>query len=166
MWYSDSEVQGNYKDDIPRLIQDAECAVLLIDPDFTRGFLSDNRTVDCITAREVTAIAGKLLNDSDFQIVTVYLDRLSAFQLEEGAILSTLFRNEGVERPEEAARLICQSNAVFFSTATDDENDLFYRLSRKCCQASITGTILPGVIFLLARCPPAQISCCGTVKTG
>ncbi len=130
VWYSDKEVQGNYKDDIPRLIEGAECAVLFIDPNFTRGFLSSGSMNECITAREIVEIAKKLLVDPSFRIVTVFLDRLSGFRPDEAEVLSALFKREKLEDPEEAVRLFCQSNVVNFSTAKDDEDDLFYRITR------------------------------------
>ena len=38
VWYSDSEVYGNYKSDPSDLISSAECAIIFIDPKFTDGF--------------------------------------------------------------------------------------------------------------------------------
>ena len=42
VWYSDGEVYGNYKMDIPTLIGNAKCAVVFIDPGFTDRFLDSN----------------------------------------------------------------------------------------------------------------------------
>ena len=56
VWYSDSEINGNYKLDPADLISEAECAVMFIDPDFTKDFLSSENMFECITAREVLEI--------------------------------------------------------------------------------------------------------------
>lgn len=38
VWYSDSEINGNYRLDPADLISEAGCAVMFIDPDFTKDF--------------------------------------------------------------------------------------------------------------------------------
>ena len=129
IWYSDEEPQGNYRTDIPRLIGEAECAVMFIDPAFTDGFL-DGAPMECITALEVTEIARKMALDPNFAIITVYLDRNTGLTAEESACLSELFSRAGFADPQAAVLRIAQHNTVFFSTATGDEDDLFDRVSR------------------------------------
>ena len=130
IWYSDSEVYGNYKNDPHTLITEAECAIIFIDPDFTHSFLDQNN-VECITAIEIVEIIKKRLLDDSFRIITIYVDRSSALSEEESNVICTLLRRHQVENAEEAVKFISQSNAVFFSTAQDDEDELFFPISRQ-----------------------------------
>lgn len=130
VWYSDSEINGNYRLDPADLISEAECAVMFIDPDFTKDFLSSENIFECITAREVLEIIKRIKSDNQFRIITVFLDRKTGFRPDEINTLITLISNAGIEEPEETVRLLSQRNAVFFSTATDEEDVLFYNISR------------------------------------
>ena len=130
VWYSDSEPLGNYKSDIPRLIDEAECAVIFIDGDFTRNFLGSNDTQECITALEVIEIARKKAEVPEFQLVTVMLDRKTGITPEESAVLERLFAGANIPGPGEAVRFFSQNNAVFFATARDDENYLFKSIAK------------------------------------
>lgn len=131
VWYSDAEVLGNYRNDIDELVNDAECAIIFIDPDFTTGFLEENNTVECITALEILAIAQKLYIDPTFNVLTVYLDRPTGFTPDEIAILETLCTKHKCAEPIEIVRNLTQRNMVPFATATDNEDELFYDLSQR-----------------------------------
>lgn len=143
IWYSDSEPLGNYKTDIPALVDEAECAVLFIDPNFTVRFLDSDDVQECITALEIVEIAKKKIANPDFKLITVLLDREKGITPEESAVLQTLFERAGIENPRQAVLLFSQNNTVFFSTALGDEKYLtnhvsqnlfsneFYRLRRK-----------------------------------
>lgn len=130
VWYSDSEVNGNYSLDTEGLISEAECAVMFIDPAFTSGFLNDDDMFECITAKEVIGIIKKAAADDQFSIVTVFLDRETGFRPDEIDVLISLLGSARVDKPEETVKLLSQRNAVFFSTATGDEDTLFYNVSR------------------------------------
>ena len=125
VWYSDSEVYGNYKADCSRLIRSAECAVIFIDPHFTDRFLDQDKCFECITAIEIVEIIKRKLQDDSFRIITIYVDRETAMLKSESEIICSLLSKDKVENPEEAVKCISQSNAVFFSTAKDDEDILF-----------------------------------------
>lgn len=129
VWYSDSEAYGNYKLDPPSLIGEAECAIILIDPNFTFNFLGNEDAKDCITAIEIVEILKKKLIDDTFRITPVLIDRQNTLSAEESEIICTLLRNEGIPNPEDAVKLISQSNALRFSTAYDDEDELFAAIS-------------------------------------
>lgn len=131
VWYSDSEVYGNYKSDPSGLISSAECAIIFIDPKFTDGFLHQDNYFECITAIEIIEIIKKKIQDDAFRIITIYVDRNTAMQKEESEIICSLLGKAGVSDPEEAVKFISQSNAVFFSTAKDDEDILFSSISSK-----------------------------------
>lgn len=90
MWYSDAEVLGNYRDDIAALVDDAECTIAFIDADFSTGFFEEYNRVEYITALEISAIAQKLHVDSDFNVLTVYLDCPTGFTPDEIALLEKL----------------------------------------------------------------------------
>ena len=131
VWYSDDETYGDYNRDIPRLINNAECVVVFIDPDFTYNFLNDeDPKVDCITAKEIVEIIKKCQKDKNFRIVTVYVDRISGLSESESNKIGSLLKKEGIENPQEAVTLLSQRNLVFFSTATDDEDELFSTISK------------------------------------
>lgn len=129
VWYSQEEPYGNYKTDIPALVKEAECAVLLIDPAFTRGFLDASGKEECITSLEVTEIARRKMEDPSFRLITIYLNRTGGMTADESDCLHTLFVRQGLEDPAAAVRLFSQSNIVPFSTATGDEDDLFFDVS-------------------------------------
>lgn len=131
IWYSDCEVYGNYKIDPHNLISPAKCAVLFIDPDFTHSFLDQESSFECITAIEIVEIIKKKLADSSFRIITVYVDRNAAITEKEYETICSLLNRNHVENPKEAAKLISQNNAVYFSTAKDDEDELFFSISRR-----------------------------------
>ena len=103
---------------------------MFIDPDFTKDFLSSENIFECITAREVLEIIKRIKSDNQFSIITVFLDRKTGFRPDEIDTLITLIRNAGIEEPEDTVRLLSQRNAVFFSTVTDEEDVLFYNISR------------------------------------
>ena len=130
VWYSDSEAYGNYKNDLSTLVTESECAVLFIDPDFTAGFLNEDSTFECITAQEIVEIIKKALHDCSFRIITVFLDRNTGFTENESNTISMLLEKEGLDHPERAVLTLTQSNMVFFSTATGDEDELFFTISR------------------------------------
>lgn len=130
IWYSDIETKGNYKNDIPQMIGGAECAVLFIDKDFTKDFLTPFKKQECITALEVVQIARRKLSAPDFELYTIFLDRQTGFTPKENADLEKLFKKEGIEHAEQAVKLFTQNNAVFFFTARDDEEALVQRISK------------------------------------
>lgn len=154
IWYSDSEAYGNYNADIDSLINSAECAIIFIDPSFTFNFLGDDDPLECITSKEIVAIIKKKLENDSFRIVTVYVDRDTALSEKESEIISTLLRRENVDEPTQSIKLISQSNANFFSTARDDEDELFTTISNK---------MLPNE-FYASRVPFGDF-CFGRIKT-
>lgn len=130
VWYSSGELYGNYKRDIQRLISGAECAVLFIDPNFTHNFLGNEESLECITAKEIVAIIKKKIQDDSFRIITIYVDREDALTPKESEIISSLLQEANTIDPVEDVKRISQSNAVFFSTLTGDEDELFSSISR------------------------------------
>ena len=133
VWYSDDEVYGNYKIDIPDLIFDAKCAVLFITDDFFHNFISDekkqesnNNQIECITLLEIIEIERKLQSDTDFKIVTVFLDR-EAITINEQNILRKVFDDAGILTTD-SVNHFAQSNTVKFNTRKDIEEDLFENL--------------------------------------
>lgn len=120
VWYSDEEIYGNFREDIPSLLQSACCAVLFIDPAFTRDF-DDPK---CITAVEVQAIAARLLETADFRLITVFLDRPTGFTPEEQAELRRLFAQSELDA-DRALERFSLSNRCGFRTAVDVEEELF-----------------------------------------
>lgn len=132
VWYSDDETYGDFKRDPQYLINNAECVVVFIDPNFTYNFLNDeDPKVECITAKEIVEIIKKCQNDKSFRIVTIYVDRISGLSESETNKIVSLLQKEGVENSLEAVTLLSQRNLVFFSTATDYEDELFASITRK-----------------------------------
>ena len=153
VWYSDEEAYGNYKSDIPSLMKDAECAILFIDPQFTKDFLKQDSEVECITAYEIVEIAKKKLQDDSFRIMTVFLDRAAGLSQEEAKTIQELFQNAKIEQPEAAVKLFSQSNMVLFSTARDDEEELFVNLSQKMLSNTYYATHVPYGNFYFGSLP-------------
>ena len=131
VWYSDSEICGNYKSDIPSLINSAKCTVVFIDPKFTFNFLNDEVHEECITAIEIVAIIKRKLQDDSFRIIPVYVDREPHLSEKESEIIRLLLSKAETDNPEESVKLISQSNADHFMTSRDYEDNLFSSLSRK-----------------------------------
>ncbi len=133
VWYSDHEVYGNYKKDIPDLISAAKCAVLFITDNFFHNFIPDENNpksidnpIECITLLEIIEIERKLQIDNDFKIVTVFLDR-EAITIDEQNILRKVFNDAGI-LTEDSVNHFAQSNIVKFNTRKDIEEDLFESL--------------------------------------
>ena len=131
VWYSNGEVLGNYKKDIPELIGSAKCAVLFINKRFTANFSAKNTQSECITAIEVSQIARKIETDNSFKIITVFLDRNEGFTAKESAELEQLFARSEIADVKTAVKAFSQSNMCFFSTVRDDEELLFGKLEEK-----------------------------------
>lgn len=130
IWYSDNEVKGNYKNDIPRIIGDAKCAVLFIDKAFTKNFLTPFKKQECITSLEIIEIAKRKLSDPEFELYTIFLDRSTGFTANENTVLKLLFHKAGIHNAVQAVRLFTQNNTVFFSTTRDDEEVLVHNISK------------------------------------
>lgn len=122
VWYSDKEPVGNFKYDIPHLIGGASCAVMFIDPRFTDGFLKNRDS--CISGMEVCFIARKALEQSDFHLILVYLDREKKLSAREKKILRQRFEGE-LEDPDRAVEVFSLANSLHFMTASDQEEELF-----------------------------------------
>ena len=125
VWYSDDEPLGNYRFDIQNLLSTARCAVLFIDPNFTRGFQEEG----CVTALEIVALQRNLMQRSDLNVITVFLDRRQGFSPQEEAQLAELFSRHDI-LCEDALSYLCQNNAVYFDTAHDSELALFQKLEK------------------------------------
>ena len=166
VWYSDDEVYGNYRNDTTRLISEAECAVLFIDPDFTKGFIDEGGSLECITAKEIVEIGKKFQRELDFRIITIFLDRTAGFSIDESKVIVDLFKKDGVKDYEVVANRICQSNAVFFSTSRDVENDLFSRVSKEMLPDSYYKNRVPSGNFYFGNIPTSVDIAVWDVKTG
>ena len=129
VWYSDDEIYGNYKFDIPELIQTAKCAVLFVDKNFTKNFIENEQEYECITALEIIEIEKRLQSDEKFRIFLVALD-CKGFSLEAQNDLSVLFERANICTERSVAHF-AQSNVISFETAKDDEYVLFERLSQE-----------------------------------
>lgn len=129
VWFSDLEACGNYKNDIPGLIEEAECAVLFVDAHFVDGFSECASEMECITALEIVEMEKKLQRDSQFRIVTVYLD-CGSYPPGSQKTLSELFDRHGVLTPDSTSHFLL-SNGSLFNTARDDELAFFDMLSRQ-----------------------------------
>ena len=134
VWYSDGEIYGNYKNDIPELIGSAQCAVLFVDTDFTKGFTENDSDFDCITAHEIVAIEKKIQSDPDFRILVVALD-CKGFSLEAQKALACIFSHAGIYT-EQSVLHFAQCNLNEFKTAKDDEYVLFENLAKELLSTS------------------------------
>ena len=142
VWFSDDEIVGNYKNDISRLIGEANNAVIFIDQDFTRGFSEtdgQNDHKECITAREIIEIIKKKDRHPDFVIITVFLDREKGFSEEECQIIQKLLENDGEEKAKVKTALLTHNNHWTFNTAKDEEDDLFCKIMENVCLDSQGG---------------------------
>ncbi len=152
IWYSDSETYGNYKTDIPKLVSQAECAVLFLSEDFTRGFLdgngklhrpendSDEPSLECITLTELIEIEKKRQRDPNFRILSVNLDNYTLTE-DDARILKSVFTQAGIYTAG-CVTYYTQLNTNLFNTRKDEENELFRKLMRR---------ILPDTYFLNRR---------------
>ena len=136
VWYSDDELVGNYLNDIPRLINEAECAILFIDSDFTKGFKENNSDYhhkECITAHEILEIIKKKNLNPDFTIITVFLDRDKGFNEDEYLTIQKLLEENGVDDPQKKADLLTHNNHWSFYTAKEEETELFEKIKNNIC---------------------------------
>ena len=129
VWYSDEEVYGNFKNDIPRLIDEAQCVVMFADTNFTKGFLDPQSEQECITALEIAEIERKMQRDDVFRMIIVFLDRPTGFTVDEAAIFRQLFQKESI-CDESCLGHFMLSNAIQFNTAVGDEDLLFEKISQ------------------------------------
>lgn len=129
VWYSDDEIYGNYKNDIPVLIGSSQCAVLFVDADFTKGFVENQSDFECITAHEIVAIEKKLQTDADYRIFVVALD-CKGFSLDDQKALAYIFKHAGIYT-EQSVMHFSQCNLNEFKTAKDDEYVLFEKLVKE-----------------------------------
>ena len=140
VWYSDLEPYGNYRENVERLIDQAECAVIFLSSGFTEGFLDasgerincssyldarNQEHYECITVHEIIAIERRIQRDPAFRVLTVNLDGYT-LNLDEQRVLEKVFRLAGVYTPASVGHF-AQCNVNPFYTAKDDEEEFFAR---------------------------------------
>lgn len=128
VWYSDDEVYGNYKSDIPDLIQNAQSVILFVTCDFFDGFIEKpDDNYECITLLEVIEIEKRLQKNDGLRLITVFIDR-DGFTLHEQELLKTVF-NYASMLTASSINHFSQSNIIKFDTRKGYEEDLFEQLS-------------------------------------
>ena len=156
VWYSDSKITGNYKYDIPDLLNSAKCAVLFVDEHFTKGFVQPEAEEECITALEVIEIEKRRQRDPEFHILMVTLD-CKGLSLAGQKDLRKLFEDAGVCQ-EESVPFFALSNTISFLTARDDEYLLFEKLARELTTYSLLATdMVKGNFYFGSRSTAADI---------
>ncbi|MBQ2881005.1 MAG: hypothetical protein IJE40_01930, partial [Clostridia bacterium] len=125
VWYSDTEAYGNYKNDIPELIGNAQSAVIFITKDFLNGFTEDSKDgyIECITKLEIIEIEKRIQQKDGFRVLTVFQDR-EGLSVEEQDILRSVFAESGILCPDSVSHF-SQSNMVRFNSRKDVEENLF-----------------------------------------
>lgn len=129
VWYSDDEVYGNYKSDIPELIQNAESVILFVTKDFFEGFISEpiEDNYECITLLEIVEIEKRLQKNDGLRLITVFIDR-EGFTLDEQKLLKTVFKDASM-LTSNSVNHFSQSNIIRFDSRKGYEEDLFEQLS-------------------------------------
>ena len=123
VWYSDKERVGNYKLDIPELIDSSKCVIMFVDDNFTKDFLKKTGTTECITKYEIIEIEKKIQRDSDYLVVIVALNGLG-FTKKCSKDLELLFKENGIFR-ENSVQYYVLRNKISFNPYEDDESLLF-----------------------------------------
>jgi len=138
VWYSDGEIVGNYKHDIPGLVGSAKCAVLFVDEHFTSNFTQLDLEFECITALEIVEIEKQIQANPEFRLLIVTLD-CQGFSKSAQNDLRILFERAGIYQ-EQSIDHFAQSNTIHFQTAKDDEYLLFDRLAKELLSDSLVKT--------------------------
>ncbi len=144
VWYSDEESFGNFKEDIPVLINQVQAAVIFLSEGFTAGFLNileGGKGEECITAHEIVEIARKKLTDDSFRILTVNLEGYTLTAADQ-AILRQIFTASNL--PEHCVSFFTQCNRNHFHTAVDHEDAFFDRISEHLLPDEFYRTHLKG----------------------
>lgn len=135
VWYSDDEVFGNYKNDIPHLIADAKHIVIFLSEKFTKGFKNEfkhfNRnSVDreqTITAYEIVEVMKQIESGKNISLITVNFNGYVLDQ-KERKILRKLFERAKIKDPVGCVNRITQCQKNNFDPAKDREEKLFSSL--------------------------------------
>lgn len=108
VWYSDDEIIGNFKKDVPIVIPQCDYYFIFVTKDFTKGFLTDKgdnnvsgyvkdgvKYTECITLQEFLEIE-KQRQSRNVSIITVNIDDADM----DFNVLETVLKNAGILRKD------------------------------------------------------------------
>lgn len=144
VWYSDEETYGNYRQDIKRLIDAAECVVIFLSKNFTEGFLDETGEhancrsneknglmMECITVLEIIEIEKRIQRakkkGEDFRVITVNIDGYQ-LTIEDQLTLEKVFKDQNIYENDSVSHFAQQNINAFFP-ARDDEKSFFEALA-------------------------------------